>query len=325
MIIKSFQLDKINFKTFDIFLLYGKNEGFKNEVINKYFVNKLDGELTKYDEQEFIENSEIIVSELLNKSLFDNQKILIISRVSDKIIKIIQDLLQRDLLDTKIILKANSLEKKSKIRNFFEKDKNLACIPFYEDDDKSLNLILNQFLIKYNLKMSREITNLLIDRSNGNRESLKKELDKIYYYSISNKKIDLNAVRKLTNLSENYDVSELIDNCLAKNNKKVSKILNENNYSNEDCILILRTLLNRSKRLLNIIENYKKTKNIENVIINLRPPIFWKEREIVKKQANMWEIDDLKNKIYKINELELMIKNNSKNSYNLVSDFVINY
>lgn len=325
MIIKSFQLDKINFKTFDIFLLYGKNEGFKNEVINKYFVNKLDGELTKYDEQEFIENSEIIVSELLNKSLFDNQKILIISRVSDKIIKIIQDLLQRDLLDTKIILKANSLEKKSKIRNFFEKDKNLACIPFYEDDDKSLNLILNQFLIKYNLKMSREITNLLIDRSNGNRESLKKELDKIYYYSISNKKIDLNAVRKLTNLSENYDVSELIDNCLAKNNKKVSKILNENNYSNEDCILILRTLLNRSKRLLNIIENYKKTKNIENVIINLRPPIFWKEREIVKKQANMWKIDDLKNKIYKINELELMIKNNSKNSYNLVSDFVINY
>tara|TARA_Y100000768_G_scaffold375883_1_gene347228 strand:+ start:584 stop:1561 length:978 start_codon:yes stop_codon:yes gene_type:complete len=325
MIIKSFQLDKINFKTFDIFLLYGKNEGFKNEVINKYFVNKLDGELTKYDEQEFIENSEIIVSELLNKSLFDNQKILIISRVSDKIIKIIQDLLQRDLLDTKIILKASSLEKKSKIRNFFEKDKNLACIPFYEDDDKSLNLILNQFLIKYNLKMSREITNLLIDRSNGNRESLEKELDKIYYYSISNKKIDLNAVRKLTNLSENYDVSELIDNCLAKNNKKVSKILNENNYSNEDCILILRTLLNRSKRLLNIIENYKKTKNIENVIINLRPPIFWKEREIVKKQANMWEIDDLKNRIYKINELELMIKNNSKNSYNLVSDFVINY
>ena len=325
MIIKSFQLDKINFKTFDIFLLYGKNEGFKNEVINKYFVDKLDGELTKYDEQEFIENSEIIVSELLNKSLFDNQKILIISRVSDKIIKIIQDLLQRDLLDTKIILKASSLEKKSKIRNFFEKDKNLACIPFYEDDDKSLNLILNQFLIKYNLKMSREITNLLIDRSNGNRESLKKELDKIYYYSISNKKIDLSAVKKLTNLSENYDVSELIDNCLAKNNKKVSKILNENNYSNEDCILILRTLLNRSKRLLNIIENYKKTKNIENVIINLRPPIFWKEREIVKKQANMWEIDDLKNKIYKINELELMIKNNSKNSYNLVSDFVINY
>ena len=112
---------------------------------------------------------------------------------------------------------------------------------------------------------------------------------------------------------------------MSKNNKKVSKILNENNYSNEDCILILRTLLNRSKRLLNIIENYKKTKNIENVIINLRPPIFWKEREIVKKQANMWEIDDLKNKIYKINELELMIKNNSKNSYNLVSDFVINY
>ena len=118
IIIKSFQLDKINFKTFDIFLLYGKNEGFKNEVINKYFVNKLDGELTKYDEQEFIENSEIIVSELLNKSLFDNQKILIISRVSDKIIKIIQDLLQRDLLDTKIILKASSLEKNLKLEIF---------------------------------------------------------------------------------------------------------------------------------------------------------------------------------------------------------------
>ena len=117
----------------------------------------------------------------------------------------------------------------------------------------------------------------------------------------------------------------MTNNYLEKNTKKVSKILNENNYSDEDCVLILRTLLNKSKRLLNIIERYESIKNIEDVISSTKPPIFWKEKETIKKQAISWKINDLKSKIYKINEIELLIKNNSKNSLNLVSDFIVNY
>ena len=325
MILKNFQLNKINFNKYKFYLLYGKNEGFQNEVISNYFINNFKGEINKYDEQEFIQNIEIIISELKNKSLFKTQKLIIVSRTSDKILKIIEDILDRELEDFKVILKSGLLEKKSKLRNFFEKENNLVCIPFYEDDNKSLNIIINQYLNNYKFKLSREIINLLIDRSKGNRENLKKELDKIYYYSISNKVINLDIVKKLSNLSENYDVNILVDNCLAKNTNKVSKILNENNYSDEDCILIIRTLLNKSKRLLNIMKNYKETKDIDKVFSMTKPPIFWKDKEIVKKQVNLWEINELKKKIYQINEMELIIKINSKNSLNLVSDFVVNY
>ena len=185
--------------------------------------------------------------------------------------------------------------------------------------------IINQFLKENKIIISRESINLIINRSSGNRHNLKNELNKILSYSFTSKQIDIDVIKKLTNLSENYDVSELTNNYLEKNTKKVSKILNENNYSDEDCVLILRTLLNKSKRLLNIIERYKSIKNIEDVISSTKPPIFWKEKETIKKQAISWKINDLKSKIYKINEIELLIKNNSKNSLNLVSDFIVNY
>ena len=114
-------------------------------------------------------------------------------------------------------------------------------------------------------------------------------------------------------------------NRIAKNTKNIVRILNENNYSNEDCILIVRTILNKSKRLLNLIEKFKKVKNIEEVISNTKPPIFWKDKENVKKQINTWDLDDLKNKIYRINELETFIKNNSINSLHVVSDFIVRF
>ena len=172
--------------------------------------------------------------------------------------------------------------------------------------------------------MSRESINLLINRSGNDRFNLKIELNKIYNYSITNKKIDLEIIKKLSNLVENYSVYELADSYLEKNKKNLSKILNENNYSNEDCILILRTIMSKSKRLLSILESSKYNKNIDNVIALYKPPIFWKEKEIVKKQVNKWVLEDLKNKIYKINDIELLIKKNASTSLNLLSNFIVN-
>ena len=222
------------------------------------------------------------------------------------------------------MLKSGPLEKKSKIRSFFESNKKSIVIPFYEESSKSLNFIIEQFIRKNQIKLSRESINLLIERSSGDRANLKTELEKIYNYSISNKNIDYNIVRKLSNLSENYAVSEIAESFLSKNKKKISKILNENIYSDDDCILILRTIANKSKRLLNIIEENNNSNNIDKVISSFKPPIFWKEKEIVKNQAKTWKIKDLRSKIYEINNLELILKSNSKNSLNILSDFIIN-
>ena len=317
MIIKNFELGKIDISNYQLFLIYGKNIGLQNQLINTYFVNNFDGEISKYEENEFIINSDIIFTELLNRSLFENKKILIISRASDRMINFI--------FDVKIILKSSVLDKRSKLRSFFEKGKTVITIPTYEDNERSLYSIVNNFLNEHKIKISREAINLIINRSSGDRQNLKHELDKIMNYSLTTKNITYEIIEKLSNLSENYDVNELANSYLSKNIKNITKIFNENNYSNEDCILILRTLLNKSKKLLTIINKYKQTNNLDDVISSAKPPIFWKDKEIIKIQAKSWKIEDLKVKIYELNEIEAIVKANSNNSLNLVSDFFINY
>ena len=325
MIIKSYEANKSNLEGHNMILLYGKNEGLQNETVEKTFIADFKGSINKYDENEFINSYETIYSEILTKSLFDEKKILIISRVGERILKYIEEISDRNIEDTVIILRAGLLEKRSKLRIFFEKSKKLTIIPFYEDDARTLSSLANEYLNKNKIKLSRESINLLVGRSSGSRENLKKELSKIFNYSYSNKEITFEVVKKLSNLAENFGVNELADNYLSKNKKNIIKILNENNYSDDDCILILRTILNKSKRLLNILENYKKNENLDDVISKTKPPIFWKDKEVVKRQANTWKLKDLKTKMYQINEVETLVKSNSKNSLNLVSDFIVNY
>ena len=325
MIIKNFELGKIDISNYQLFLIYGKNIGLQNQLINTYFVNNFDGEISKYEENEFIINSDIIFTELLNRSLFENKKILIISRASDRMLNFIEELSYKNLFDVKIILKSSVLDKRSKLRSFFEKGKTVITIPTYEDNERNLYSIVNNFLNEHKIKISREAINLIINRSSGDRQNLKHELDKIMNYSLTKKNITYEIIEKLSNLSENYDVNELANSYLSKNIKNITKIFNENNYSNEDCILILRTLLNKSKKLLTIINKYKQTNNLDEVISSAKPPIFWKDKEIIKIQAKSWKIEDLKVKIYELNEIEAIVKANSNNSLNLVSDFFINY
>jgi len=325
MIIKSFELDKIKSIKKNLILIYGSNQGYKNQIIKDIFEKSFEGEILKFDENEIINNHEELISSLMNKSLFDREKLIIISRASEKIFKFINEIIERNIENIKIIINSDNLEKKSKLRNLFEKEKELICIPFYEDNEKSLRIIAQNFFNQKNIKVSQEIISLIIGRSRGDRGNLINELNKIESLSITKKNIDIENILKLTNLSENYSVFELAENYLAKNKKQVSKILNENNFANDECILILRTILNRSKRLLKLKESESETRNIDLTISSFKPPIFWKEKDAVKKQIQSWSEDEVKNMIYKINDLEILVKKNSNNSLNFVSDFVSNY
>ena len=325
MIIKSFEVEKIKSIKNNLILLYGSNQGHKNQVIKELFEKLFDGEISRLDENEILNNYEEFISSLINKSLFEDDKLIVISRTSEKIIKLVNEILDRNTEKIKIIINSDNLEKKSKLRSLFEKDKKLICIPFYEDNERSLVSIAQNFLRQKNIKVSQEVVNLLVARSRGDRGNLINELNKIENLSITKKNIDLEDVFKLTNLSENYSVFELAESYLAKNKKQVSKILNENNFASDECILILRTILNRSKRLLKLKESQNETGNIDLTISSFRPPIFWKEKDVVKKQIQSWSDEEVKKVIYKINDLEVLIKKNSNNSINFVSDFVSNY
>ena len=325
MIIKNFELEKLKTLKFNIHLIYGNNEGLKEDIIDHYYLKDFKGEILKYEEQEILNNKNDFISNLFTPSLFKVDKLVIISRVSEKFAGLLNEILDKEIIETKIIIKTSNLEKKSKLRNFFEKEKKVICTPVYEDDTRSLNLVIQNYLREYKLSLSQEIKNILIERSKGDRINLINELTKLKNLLIGKKKISVEDVLKLSNLAENYSVFELSDNYLAKNSKKVSNILNENNFSPEDCILIIRTILSKSKRLLKIRSEVDNNKNLEKVLSSLRPPIFWKEKDIVKKQVQSWSTNEVKEIIYKINDLEVLVKKNNVNSMLFISNFVSNY
>ena len=322
MIIKSYETNKINFEKNKFVLFYGKNEGFKNEVTNNLIKNK--DNIVKYEEKEILENVNDFIESILSKSLFESEKIIIIKRVTDKILKIIDEVDSKNFEDIKIIFNADNLEKKSKLRSLFEKDKKYICVPFYPDTDQTLSKLTYNFFKKKNILISPSNINLIVNKCNGDREILLNELNKIEYYSKNGKKITAENIAKLTNLIENHGTSELIDSCLAKNKKKIVDILNENNFNNEDCILITRTFLNKAKKILILSNEFQNNKNIDLTISSAKPPIFWKDKEIVKQQIYEWTPENIKKLIYKLSEIELLIKKNINNSINLITDFILN-
>ena len=321
MIIKSFEIDKIKLDKNKFILLYGQNNGSQKETLKNLIKSKKG--VFNYDEKEILDDSNSFLEQIISQSLFEEEKTIIINRATDKILKIIEEIDLKKIDDLKIIILANNLEKRSKLRVFFEKHKIYLCIPFYPDNQQTLSKIAYNFFRECKIIISSENINLIINKCNGDREILQNELIKIKHFSKNRKNITRDDISKLTNLIENISISELADNCLAKNNKKIVSIFNENNFSNDDSIIIIRTLLNKSKKILQLSEEFKNKKNIELVISSAKPPIFWKDKEITKQQIYKWSPENIKNLIYKLSNLEFFSKKNLNNSLKLVSDFII--
>ena len=320
MIKKNYEIEKLN-QNFNYFLFYGKNEGLKNETIIK--LNHKKKEVLNYDEKEVLENQSFFIEKVLSKSLFDEDKIIVIKRATDKIVKLIDELNTRNIEETIIIIIADILDKKSKLRLLFEKDNRLVCVPFYPDNEQVLSKLAYNFLQDRKISMSPSNINMIINKCSGERETLINELQKIEYFSKNGKKINTEIISKLINLNENHSISELIDNCLAKNKKKIISILNENNFSNDDCVMITRSFLIKAKKLLALSTTFETNKNIELTISSAKPPIFWKEKEITKQQIYKWKSKNIKQLIYALGETELQIKKNINNSINLITDFIL--
>ena len=319
MIIKSFELNKKKIENYKYFLFYGENEGYKEESLVSITKNKKN--INYYLENEILDNEEDFLESLISKSFFENEKIIVIKKASEKIFKIIEEIIKKKIEDINIIILAGELTKKSKLRSLFEKENSLICSAFYSDNYQSLSFIVNDFLKDKKILLSREITNLLIERCNGSRLHLKNELIKIENFAFNKNKITYEDIHKLTNLSDNYHMSELVDNCLAKNRGKLMKIINENNFSNEEVVSILRIFLYKSKRLY-ALKKQCDDKNIESVISGFKPPIFWKDKEIIKQQLNSWTLKKIRFLLIEINKTEVLIKKNFALSLKILLDFI---
>ena len=321
MIIKYFEMNKKKFDNYNLFLIYGENEGLKKEIIQT-LKKKFLGNIENYDEGQIISNNELFYEKLFNKSLFEKEKIIILNRCSEKIYEVIEKIIDKKISDIKIILNANALETKSKLRNLFEKRKELIIIPTYKDTSIVLAEIAKKFFYNYKISISQETINLLISRCNGDRGHLKSELNKILIYMDNKKNINLEEIYKLTNLAENFSINELVDTSLSKNSQKTSEILNESNYKSEDGILILRTFLQKAKRLLSLYERQNGNVNFDSLINDYKPPIFWKDKPIVKRHLENWSRSKIKDLIVNINKTEVFLKKNSSVSLMLVFNFI---
>ena len=322
MISKFYEINKYKGKI-NFFLLYGENEGQKRDVIQANFGQFTKENTYKYSEKDIIENKQIFFENIYSKSFFENEKLIIISDVSDKILNLMKEIIASNINDVVIILIAKRLDKKSKIRDYFEKEKIALIVPFYEDTPQTLLSIAKKILLENKINLSFENINLIIERSQGDRINLKNELQKIINLCQNNKKLELEDILKLTNLKENYSAGALVDNCLIKNKKRTLNILNENIPSSEDNILILRTFLNKLKRLRKLKLNFNQNNNIDQVINSFKPPIFWKDKNIIKQQIKIWELNDIESFIVDLNNIESLIKKNPQISSQIMNNMIL--
>ena len=323
MIVKSFELTKKIPKNINFFLLYGSNLGLIEEIINKFLKPIFSKNLFIYDEIDLLKNPSQFYEEIFNKSFFDNDKLLIINRATDRILSIIETLVTKNLDDLKIVIKSDILEKKSKLRIFFEKNKDVIVTPFYEETHQQLASIAINFFKEKKIAISSKSLNLILEKVGSDRMSLNNEMQKIYYFYQTEKKVCFDDIKKLINLGKNYNVSELVDQCLIKNKSKVLKMINDNYFSSDDNIAIIKSFINKLKRLKIIQNKISANSNFETATKFIYPPIFWKDKEIIKNQIKIWSLKEINKLIKKTNQIELSIKKNSQISNFLIFNFII--
>tara|TARA_B100000886_G_scaffold187687_1_gene128921 strand:- start:419 stop:1417 length:999 start_codon:yes stop_codon:yes gene_type:complete len=322
MISKFYEIAKFKEKI-NLFLFYGENDGQKLEAISTNFSHFNKKNTFKYSEKDILENKQLLFENIYSKSFFENEKLIIITEITDKFLNVILEITESKLDEVKIILLTKKLEKKSKIRNFFEKEERTLIVPFYEDTTQTLNTIARKILSENKIYLSQEQLNLIIDRTRNDRISLKNELEKIVALSKNKKKIDLDDILKLTNLSENYSASELADNCLSKNKRKTLNILNENISTNDDNILILKTFLYKLKRLKRLRQNFNENNDLEKTINSFKPTIFWKDKTTIMHQIKIWDINDIEEFIIDLNNTEYLIKKNPNVSNQIINNMIL--
>jgi len=324
VIIKTYKI-KSALQENKFYLFYGENTGLKEEVILELKNKSLDSEYLNYFEKDILHDPNLFYEDIFSKSFFNDKKLIIIKDSSDKFLEIAKSILEKGLQDLTMVLVAENLDKRSKLRGYFEKEKDLCCVPFYKDENSALNTLAMNFFNKEKINISQELINIIVSKCSRDRKNLFNELNKIKLFLQDKKKIDKFTLSKIINLADDHSLNEIVDNTLLKNKNQVSKMLNENDFVFEDMIILIRSFLKNIKRLLNLKAQLGAKDNINEIIQNYKPPIFWKDKEIVKRQSELWEKSELILLIKKTNDTELMLKKNSQIYKQIIGNFINNF
>ena len=318
MILKSYIVEK-DIKILDKYqavLLYGENDGIKDDIKSKLKILNKDAEIINFFENEIIKNRNILYENIINESLFSEKKIIFIQSATDKILSEILESLEKENLNIKIFIFSDNLDKKSKLRSLFEKEKKLTIIPCYEDNERTMITYINQELAGYK-GLTGELINLIISNSNTNRKIIQSEITKIKIFFL-NKIIDKNLLLEILNIKNNADFDEIRDNALNGRKEKVNKLLSEFDLLNEDSFFYLNSLNYRILKLTEIQKINGNSGNFEKALDSVKPQIFWKDKPLILEQLKKWNIERLNKAAYKINETEILMKKNSQTRNDII-------
>ena len=317
MIHKSYLLEQ-NLESiykYKIFLFYGENQGLKKEFKEKIKTLNKDSEILNLFQEEILKNKDLLFNEIKTQSLFNKERIFLIDEADDKIIDLISEI-DTIIKDERIYIFSNILEKKSKLRNYFEKSKNHGTSACYADNEITIKKIILNKLRNFE-GLSNDIVNLIIHNTGTDRNKINNEIDKIKSCFL-NKKINIDQVTSLLNLKVNEDFNQLRDEALNGNRNKTNKLLASTIFEGEDNVYYLNLINQRVNKLREINELKKNEKNIEVIVNNLRPPVFWMDKPTLIEQSKKWNGEKISEILKKTYNIELQIKSSATINKNLL-------
>ena len=311
MILKSYLLENNpnNLNQYNSILFYGENNGLKDDFKEKINILNKDAEVITFYQEDILKDNNILINNIVNESLFNSKKIIIINEANDKILVSLEEVLEKVNENIKIFIFCNLLDKKSKIKNSFEKDKSFAIIPCYQDTERTLINYINNTLKNYK-GLTGEIINLVIENSNLDRRTIKNEIKKIKRLFVD-KIIDKKKLIELLNFRLDNNFENIRDATILGDKEKVNKLMGEMEFHESDTFMYINQLYIRFNRLIEIKQIEKTTKDNELAMESIKPKIFWKEKPIYSKQSRKWDLDRLKITLSRISNTELLMKTNS--------------
>ncbi len=291
----------------NLVLFYGENIGLIDDFkssIKKFYKDQF--EIINFTQEDILKNNNLLTKEVMNSSLFDKKKILFIQQSDDKLLKHFEEL-KSELNENKIYIFSSTLDKKSKLRNFFEKNSEVGIVPCYQDNEQSIKKIIFEKL-KGHEGLSAINVNMIIENSGLERSKLNNELEKIKLF-FNNKIIETEKLEILLNIKINEDFNTLKDHALLGNKLKTNKLLSETIIDDEKMLFYLNSLNQRLNKIKEVRQS--SSTNIELSVNSLKPPIFWKDKPNFIDQTKKWtnkKIIEILDLTYK---LEVQIKSNS--------------
>ena len=310
MIFKSYVLEQ-NLKSIGdckIILFYGENQGLKEEFKKNIKEANKNNEKLNLLQDEIIKNENLLINEISNKSLFNDKKIIFIDQVNEKIINIIEKMAE-DVSDEKIVIFAGNLDKKSKLRSYFEKSKLCGIVACYQDNEITIKKIITNKLSDYQ-GLSTQVINFIIQNTGLDRSKVNNEIEKIKSCFLE-KKINLEKIDLLLNIKTNDDFNKLKDEALKGNKIKTNKLLADTVFEPENNIYYLNSINQRINKLYEIEKMKQNNSNTETLVSSLKPPIFWKDKPVLIEQTNKWNENKIKKALEKTYTVELQIKTGS--------------